>query len=251
MRWTAVLGTRLGLGSALSLLTFVQGFGYGSWLVQHGRADAAVVLSTFLACLVAMSQLQTILQRAVALERGIGAAKRLTRLRASHVISPTTVSSALVSSFCSAYETDSMPSVRGSMLVKNVWMTYPTRPQVPVLCRVDMTFPAGEHTYVIGASGSGKSTVAALLARLYDPLAGNVSLDDFDVRTWPLGMFREHVLCVRQEPLILERSMRENLDPKSCMPQAMLDAVCSAMRLNDLVNTLPACLLYTSDAADE
>lgn len=240
MRWTAVLGTRLGLGSALSLLTFVQGFGYGSWLVQHGRADAAVVLSTFLACLVAMSQLQTILQRAVALERGIGAAKRLTRLRASHVISPTTVSSALVSSFCSAYETDSMPSVRGSMLVKNVWMTYPTRPQVPVLCRVDMTFPAGEHTYVIGASGSGKSTVAALLARLYDPLAGNVSLDDFDVRTWPLGMFREHVLCVRQEPLILERSMRENLDPKSCMPQAMLDAVCSAMRLNDLVNTLPA-----------
>ena len=115
MRWTAVLGTRLGLGSALSLLTFVQGFGYGSWLVQHGRADAAVVLSTFLACLVAMSQLQTILQRAVALERGIGAAKRLTRLRASHVISPTTVSSALVSSFCPAYETDSMPSVRGSM----------------------------------------------------------------------------------------------------------------------------------------
>lgn len=223
MRWTVVLGVRLGLGAAVSLLTFLQGFGYGTVLVRHGKADAADVLSTFLACLVAMSQLQTILQRLAALERGVGAATRLERLRQSRVtpsrVPPTP---------------RPLPAVQGRVSLQRVSMSYPARPSEPVLRDVSMELQG--TTYLVGASGSGKSSVAALVARLYDPAQGRVLLDGVDMRA--VSGTRAHVVCVRQEPLMLERSMRDNIAPYPVTPEQM-EAVCAALQLEPVIRALP------------
>ena len=222
-RWTLVLGVRLGLGAAVSLLTFLQGFGYGMVLVRHGEADAADVLSTFLACLVAMSQLQTILQRLAALERGVGAASRLERLRLSCVTTSRI-----------APAPQPLPTVQGRLSLQRVSLSYPARPDVRVLRDVSMKLEG--TTYLVGPSGSGKSSIAAVVARLYDPVEGRVLIDGVDIRA--CAAYRAHVVCVRQEPLILERSLRENLAPHPVAPER-LEAVCAAMQLTSVVRALP------------
>jgi ATP-binding cassette subfamily B protein len=69
----------------------------------------------------------------------------------------------------------------------------------------------GETLAVVGASGSGKSTIADLLLRLLDPDDGVVKVDDVDVRAWGLRALRAHVALVDQSPCILHASIAENI----------------------------------------
>lgn len=82
-------------------------------------------------------------------------------------------------------------SVAGALSFRGVSFAYPARPGVPVLSDFSLDVPPRTHIALVGASGSGKSTAAALVARLYDPAAGTVELDGEDIRkldpTWLRG----------------------------------------------------------------
>ncbi|TQN66391.1 ABC transporter 1 [Colletotrichum shisoi] len=95
--------------------------------------------------------------------------------------------------------------------LRNVTFEYPSRPGQPVLRNVDLDFPAGKYTAVVGLSGSGKSTIAALLARLQDPNQGEILLDGHDIRTLNVRSLRSFVSFVQQEPSLLDRSILENI----------------------------------------
>ncbi|WFD28583.1 ABC-type xenobiotic transporter [Malassezia nana] len=231
-RWSALVGLRLGVGSALGLLTFVQGFGYGSVLVRHGHADASIVLSTFLACLVSMGQVQTILMRATALDSGITAAVRLLGVQQSRVNAGCRSRPAL--------HVVPKPEVLGDVAIEHVWMAYPARPNTYALRGASLLFPACETTYVVGASGCGKSTLAALVSQLYTPQYGRVSLDGQDVRALPLSWYRRQVMTVRQEPFLLSGSVRANLLPyNTAVPDEQLWNVLRAVKMEDAVRAWP------------
>lgn len=70
---------------------------------------------------------------------------------------------------------NSLRNVSGNIELNNVSFAFPSRPDKPVLDNVSMSCAAGQHTAIVGLSGSGKSTVAGLIARLYDPTNGEVS----------------------------------------------------------------------------
>ncbi|WQF84438.1 Putative Type 1 protein exporter [Colletotrichum destructivum] len=95
--------------------------------------------------------------------------------------------------------------------LRNVTFEYPSRPGQPVLRNVDLNFPAGKYTAVVGLSGSGKSTIAALLARLQDPNQGEILLDGHDIRTLNVRSLRSFISFVQQEPSLLDRSILENI----------------------------------------
>ncbi|KAJ0160182.1 Leptomycin B resistance protein pmd1 [Colletotrichum tanaceti] len=95
--------------------------------------------------------------------------------------------------------------------LRNVTFEYPSRPGQPVLRNVDLEFPAGKYTAVVGLSGSGKSTIAALLARLQDPNQGEILLDGHDLRTLNVRGLRSFISFVQQEPSLLDRSILENI----------------------------------------
>lgn len=99
----------------------------------------------------------------------------------------------------------------GQFELQNVSFSYPSRPQHPVLQNVSLQCPAGKKTAIIGFSGSGKSTVAALLLRLYDPLDGSVMLDGHDLRELNLRQVRSMIGIVQQEATLLDRSILENI----------------------------------------
>ncbi|KAI0287206.1 P-loop containing nucleoside triphosphate hydrolase protein [Russula brevipes] len=118
-----------------------------------------------------------------------------------------------VPSIDSASEEGLKPSkVVGEIIFENVDFSYPARPDVQVVKNLSLTFPAGKATALVGASGSGKSTVVSLVERFYDPLAGSVRLDGVDIRELNLKWLRTQIGLVSQEPVLFSTSIRQNVE---------------------------------------
>ncbi|KAI0526220.1 multidrug/pheromone exporter, ABC superfamily [Xylaria bambusicola] len=99
----------------------------------------------------------------------------------------------------------------GDVRLENVAFTYPSRPDVPVIQDVSLQFPAGKTTAIVGLSGSGKSTVAGLLTRLYDTDSGDLFLDGKNIRDINVRQLRSFIGLVQQDPMLLNRSVLENI----------------------------------------
>lgn len=93
--------------------------------------------------------------------------------------------------------------VRGRVTFENVHFRYPTRPGVRVLRNFNLTVQPGTHVALVGASGSGKSTIIQLIERFYDPIAGTVKVDGEDVSDLNVQEYRKNLALVSQEPVSL------------------------------------------------
>ncbi|RKP27600.1 P-loop containing nucleoside triphosphate hydrolase protein [Syncephalis pseudoplumigaleata] len=101
--------------------------------------------------------------------------------------------------------------VRGDLQFEDVHFTYPTRSQHPVLTGFNLTIPAGSTVALCGLSGGGKSTVAALLERFYDPDGGVVRVDGQDVRMLDPAALRRRIGYIHQEPTLFAGSIADNI----------------------------------------
>ncbi|KZM26033.1 uncharacterized protein EKO05_0005862 [Ascochyta rabiei] len=101
--------------------------------------------------------------------------------------------------------------VDGKLTFRNVEFTYPSRPDHPVLNGISINCEAGKLTAIVGLSGSGKSTIASLISRFYDPLAGDVLLDNRNIKDINIKSLRGFISLVPQEPSLLDRSILENI----------------------------------------
>lgn len=104
-----------------------------------------------------------------------------------------------------------LPQAEGGFEFKNVSFTYPSRPEITVLDNITFSIPANKSTAIIGLSGSGKSTVAGLVTRLYDPTHGQILFDGQDIREVNARDLRGYLSLVQQEPSLLDRSLLENI----------------------------------------
>ncbi|KAJ5651775.1 P-loop containing nucleoside triphosphate hydrolase protein [Penicillium longicatenatum] len=99
----------------------------------------------------------------------------------------------------------------GGFEFKNVSFTYPSRPEITVLDNISLSIPANKHTALVGLSGSGKSTIAGLITRLYDPNSGQITFDGHDIQEVNVKDLRSFLSLVQQEPSLLDRSLLENI----------------------------------------
>lgn len=102
--------------------------------------------------------------------------------------------------------------VEGRIELRGVKFHYPSRPNVPILKGLDADFPAGHSVALVGASGSGKSTVISLVERFYDPIAGTVFLDGRDIRSLNVKWLRQQIGLVSQEPTLFATTVRGNVE---------------------------------------
>lgn len=101
--------------------------------------------------------------------------------------------------------------VRGRLTVQDVHFAYPSRPDSLVLAGFTLSLAPGQVVALVGPSGGGKSTVAALLSRFYDPDRGVVALDGCPFAELDASWLREQVGVVSQEPILFATSVAENI----------------------------------------
>jgi ATP-binding cassette, subfamily B, bacterial len=100
-----------------------------------------------------------------------------------------------------------------------------------VLEHLDLTIPAGSSLAIVGQNGAGKTTIAKLLCRLYDPQSGAIEIDGIDVREFDIASWRDQIAAVFQDFLRLELPLRENVAPAGApdyIIQAALDSAGAA-----------------------
>ncbi|KAF8064828.1 P-loop containing nucleoside triphosphate hydrolase protein [Lyophyllum atratum] len=220
-RLNAVWGFTSALGQFTTLAMFVQGFWFGAKLVRERSVAAGDVMAVFWACLIATSNLQMCIPQLIVLAKGKEAARALLEVAVDTSAppayddefpsSPTTLPPYTPTS--SQHKSRKLRKIRptafaGELSLHNVTFTYPARAsasssastgapsETPALRDVSLFLPAAETTFVVGASGSGKSSLAALLLRLYTPQAGAVCADEQDVRFLDEVWFRTQVMGV-------------------------------------------------------
>ncbi|CAJ1494326.1 ABC transporter ATP-binding protein [[Mycobacterium] kokjensenii] len=81
----------------------------------------------------------------------------------------------------------------------------------PVLDGMSLSIPAGQTVALVGSTGAGKSTIAKLIARFYDPGSGTVALDGVDLRTLPQAALRRHIVMVTQENFLFSGTVADNI----------------------------------------
>jgi ATP-binding cassette, subfamily B (MDR/TAP), member 1 len=102
-------------------------------------------------------------------------------------------------------------SFEGGIQFRDVAFTYPSRPDHPVLKGVSFDCEPGKLTAIVGLSGSGKSTIASLIARFYDPADGAIFVDGHNLKDLNVKTLRGLISLVPQEPSLLDRSILENI----------------------------------------
>lgn len=111
----------------------------------------------------------------------------------------------------SSEQGNKVEKVEGHIRLENVKMIYPSRPDVTVMNGVSLDIPAGKTTALVGASGSGKSTIIGLVERFYEPVQGTVYLDGHDITTLNLRWLRQQISLVSQEPTLFGTTIYENI----------------------------------------
>jgi ATP-binding cassette, subfamily B, bacterial len=127
----------------------------------------------------------------------------------------------------------------GHLRVEDVTFAYPGS-DAAAIAGVSLDVPAGASLALVGETGSGKSTLAALIARLYDPSSGRVTIDGVDVRDLRLADLAGIVGVVSQETYLLHTTVLENLRyAKPDATDAQIVAAAEAAQIHDLIVGLP------------
>jgi ABC-type multidrug transport system fused ATPase/permease subunit len=114
-------------------------------------------------------------------------------------------------------------------------------PHPPVLSQLSLTIQQGSKVALIGRTGAGKSTIAHLLARLYDPSSGSIHLDGIDMRDYTVSSLHDRIAIVTQDVLLLNDTMRHNLlyGLRRAVSADELDTALRHARLQGVVAGLP------------
>ncbi len=169
----------------------------GGVMLAHGQVRVGDLVAFFLYLNRFFQPIQLLVQQYDQLQRGQSS---ITKLRGI-LTAPVTVAE--------KPGAPELPRLRGQVRLDHVDFGY--EPGSPVLTDVDLTIEPGQSVSFVGATGAGKSTVAKLVTRLYDPTAGRVLLDGVDAREVTLGSLRRQVVMVPQEAFLFSGTVRENI----------------------------------------
>jgi len=199
----------------------------GAWLVAAGRLDGAMLPLLTLLALSAFIPLWEVGQVGRQLADTLGATRR------THAIDSEPVPVLDGPGVPAPRATDAM------LILRDVTFTYPGR-QRPALAGVSLSVPTGSTVALVGSSGAGKTTIAHLCLRFWDPDAGEIRLAGHDVRAWRLDDLRRQIALVAQDTYLFNDTLRANvLLARPTASDAELREALDRASLGDLIESLP------------
>jgi ATP-binding cassette subfamily C protein CydCD len=199
----------------------------GAWLAAAGRLDAALLPLLTLLALAAFIPLWEVSQVGRQLADTLGATRRV------HAIQTEPVPVRDGPGVPGPRATDTMLGLR------DVSFTYPGRRR-PALSGISLSVPAGSTVALVGSSGAGKTTVAHLCLRFWDPDAGEILLAGHDLRAWRLDDLRREIALVAQDTYLFNDTLRANVMlARPGASESDLRAALERAALAELIETLP------------
>ncbi|PSN71926.1 leptomycin B resistance protein pmd1 [Corynespora cassiicola Philippines] len=130
--------------------------------------------------------------------------------------------------------------LEGKVELQSVRFSYPGRSDHRVLRGVSLTAEPGQFVALVGSSGSGKSTVMALLERFYDPTEGAVLVDEVDLKNYNLQEYRAQLAIVSQETTLYTGTIRDNiLADKDDVSDEAIEQACKDANIYEFITSLP------------
>jgi thiol reductant ABC exporter CydC subunit len=205
----------------------------GAWLARAGRLDAAALPLLTLLALSAFIPLWEVAQVGRQLADTLGAARRLYAVEAEPV--PVTDGPGVTVLPSARWTNGAAVAVE----LADVTCAYPGRPR-PALDGVSLSVEAGSTVAVVGPSGAGKTTVASLLLRFWDPQIGRVRMSGHDLRDYALDDLRCRIALVAQDTYLFHDTLRANiLLARPDADDAALRAALERAALVEVVDGLP------------
>ncbi|EAQ91288.1 hypothetical protein CHGG_03223 [Chaetomium globosum CBS 148.51] len=196
----STLGVMIAGMMTILYLNYGLAFWMGSRFLVNGEVPLSKVLIVMMSVMIGAFNLGNVAPNLQAFTTALGAAAKIySTIDRQSPIDP------------SSTEGTKLESVAGTIRLEGVKHVYPSRPDVVVMDGVSLTIPAGKTTALVGASGSGKSTIIGLVERFYSPLEGAVYLDDVDISTLNLRWLRQQIALVSQEPTLFGTTIYENI----------------------------------------
>ena len=128
----------------------------------------------------------------------------------------------------------------GNIQFSGVKFAYPSRKEIPILNGIDLQINTGQTVALVGASGSGKSTVIQLIQRFYDVDAGAIQIDGNNVKDLNVHWLRMQIGVVSQEPILFATTIAENIKfGRDNVTTDEMDQACRDAKAYDFVQKLP------------
>ncbi|KAF4963951.1 hypothetical protein FSARC_8086 [Fusarium sarcochroum] len=181
-------------------LNYGLAFWQGSKMLVDGETSLSNILTILMAVMIGAFNLGNVAPNIQAFTNAIAAAAKI--FNTIDRVSPLDSSSD---------KGDKIEHIQGSIRLSNIKHIYPSRPEVTVMNDVSLDIPAGKVTALVGASGSGKSTIVGLVERFYDPVQGSVYLDGHDISKLNLRWLRQQMALVSQEPTLFGTTIFNNI----------------------------------------
>ncbi|PPD76021.1 hypothetical protein GOBAR_DD27062 [Gossypium barbadense] len=185
-----VQGLGLGFTYGLAICSCALQLWVGRFLVTHHRANGGEIITALFAVILSGLGLNQAATNFYSFDQGRIAAYRLFEMISR-------------SSSGSNQEGNMSPSLQGNIEFRNVYFSYLSRPEIPILSGFYLTVPAKKAVALVGRNGSGKSSIIPLMERFYDPTLGEVLLDGENIKNLKLEWLRSQIGLVTQEPALL------------------------------------------------
>eukprot|EP00475_Leptophrys_vorax_P021223 TRINITY_DN2894_c1_g2_i1.p1 TRINITY_DN2894_c1_g2~~TRINITY_DN2894_c1_g2_i1.p1 ORF type:complete len:437 (-),score=7.35 TRINITY_DN2894_c1_g2_i1:34-1266(-) len=221
-------GAGFGLSQFFMYSSYALALWYGSTLIPNTSSYSSVLKAFFVLIMTSMSIAES-LTLAPDIAKGSVAVRSVFRTtdRTPRILPDDPTAAVLT-------------AVRGEIEIRNVSFAYPTRPDVHVLQEVSLRADPGQVLALVGPSGSGKSSVVALLERFYDPTSGAVMIDGRDIRDVQLRSLRAFIGLVSQEPALFATSIRDNiLYGREQAGEAEMVEAAKAANVHTFISSLP------------
>ncbi|KNA24559.1 hypothetical protein SOVF_014520 [Spinacia oleracea] len=193
-----VQGLGLGFTYGLAICSCALQLWVGRFLVTHGKAHGGDIIAALFAVILSGLGLNQAATNFYSFEQGRIAAYRLFEMISR-------------SSSTTNHEGSTLASVQGNIEFRNVYFSYLSRPEIPILSGFYLTVPAKKAVALVGRNGSGKSSIIPLMERFYDPTLGEVLLDGENIKNLQLEWLRSRIGLVTQEPALLSLSIKDNI----------------------------------------
>ena len=196
----AILASMIGFLMCYVYLTYALAFWMGSRYLVAGEMTLSDTLTILLCIMIGAFSLGNVAPNLQAFTTSIAAAAKIfATIDRKSPLDP------------DSQDGKKLEELEGTVELRNIRHIYPSRPEVVVMEEVNLLVPAGKTTALVGASGSGKSTVVGLVERFYDPVGGEVLLDGHNAQDLNLRWLRQQVSLVSQEPTLFATSIFDNI----------------------------------------